>query len=113
MRGTLSARLIVANASTPSKAPFVSTSFLPRVRTAKEPKPTHSCHNLRLQTELILKSTGKVNNTAFTILCNVRNFPNMVEHVSTCEEEDRNQAESSPKVPVLYNRRNVWRGDGE
>ena len=32
----------------------------------------------------------------------------MVEHMATGEEEDKNQADSSPEVSVLNKRGNVW-----
>jgi hypothetical protein len=37
----------------------------------------------------------------------------MIEHVSTCEEENCNQTDGSPEIPVLDKRREVWCGNGE
>lgn len=37
----------------------------------------------------------------------------MVEHVSTSEEQDKNQADGSPQVAVLDDGKHVGRSDGE
>lgn len=37
----------------------------------------------------------------------------MVEHVSTGEQENSDQADGSPEVPILNNRSEVWCSNGE
>ena len=42
------------------------------------------------------------------ITSNIWYFSNVVKHVSTCEEKDKDQANGSPDVAVLNQRCHVW-----
>lgn len=62
---------------------------------------THCSYNLCLQSELVLEASSKVAHTSLAVACNIGNLSDMVEHVSTCEQQDCNQADSSPEITVL------------
>lgn len=49
-------------------------------------KLTHSSYNLGLHSELIGETTGKIGDAALTISCHVWDLPDVIEHVTTCEE---------------------------
>ena len=70
---------------------------------------TERCHNLRFQTKLGLETVGKVGNSTMAITGNIGNVANMVEHVSTCEEQDGDQADGSPNVSVLNDWQHIRR----
>lgn len=71
-------------------------------------KLTHGRHNLGLKTKLVGKPSSKVAHTTSAVACNIRDFANVVEHMSTCEEKDENQANTSPDVAVLEDGKKVW-----
>jgi len=73
---------------------------------------THSCNDLSLKTILALESSSKVTDTSMAITNNIRYFSDVIEHVSTCEEENHNQADSSPDVAVLDDWDKKWPGNG-
>lgn len=78
---------------------------------------TNGCNDLGFHAELVLESTSKVADTALTIACNIRNLPDVIEHLSTGEQEDGNQTDGSPEVSVLDNRQDIGgqnsdQGDG-
>lgn len=74
---------------------------------------TDGCNNLSFHAELVLESTSKVADTALTIACNIWNLPDVIEHLSTGEQEDGNQTDGSPEVSVLDNGQNVGRQNSE
>lgn len=51
---------------------------------------THSCNDLCLQAILVGEASCKVADSTLTITSNIWNFSDVVEHVSTGEEENRN-----------------------
>lgn len=48
---------------------------------------THCSHDLSLQPELVLKPSSKVADATFAVTRNIRDFPDMIEHVPAREEE--------------------------
>lgn len=76
-------------------------------------KLTNCSNNLRLQTKLGLETSSKVADATLSITRHVWNLSDMVEHMSTCKEENSDQADGSPKIPVLDDRGEVWCGNGE
>jgi hypothetical protein len=80
-----------------------------------EPKTklTHCSNDLGLKTVLVLETTSEVADTALAVGLNIGNLADVVEHVSTCEEQNGNQADGSPEVAVLDDRQKVRRGDGK
>ena len=74
---------------------------------------THRSNNLRLKPILILKPASKVTYTSLAIRNHIRDFSNVVEHVSAREEENGNQADGGPSVPVLDHGQDVWCRDCE
>lgn len=77
------------------------------------PKLTHSGDNLCLETELVLEATGEVADTTLAVGSNIRDLANVVEHVTAGEEQDHDQADSSPEVAVLDNGKDVGRGNSQ
>jgi hypothetical protein len=56
----------------------------------KDPlKLTYRSDNLGLQPELGLKAIGKIAHPTFTVAGDVRDFSDMIEHMTTSEEKDR------------------------
>jgi hypothetical protein len=72
---------------------------------------TYCRHDLRLESVLVRKTPRKVAYTATTVTCNVRHLPDMIKHISTCEQEDSNQTNDCPDVPVLDNGKEIWPGN--
>lgn len=68
---------------------------------------TDGSYDLCFHAKLILKPTGKVAYATVAIARNIRNLPYMIEHLATGEEEDSNQADSSPEISVLNNWQDV------
>lgn len=62
---------------------------------------TYRSNDLRFQSILILKSTSKVMQAALPIRCSIRDTADVIEHVPTCEQENADQADSGPEIPVL------------
>jgi hypothetical protein len=69
---------------------------------------THGSNNLGLHTKLVRETPREIANAAPAIACNVGHLADMVEHMSTCEEEDKDQADRSPEVAILEDRYQVW-----
>lgn len=72
--------------------------------TAGSPALTNGRDDLRFQTELRLKPVDEIADTATSVTCDIRYFANVVEHVSTREQQDRDQTDGCPYVAVLNNR---------
>lgn len=70
----------------------------------KETCLTDSSHDLGFQSKLVLEASCDIADAAMAISNNVWNLPNMVEHMTTNEEENGNQADGSPNVAVLNDR---------
>ena len=64
---------------------------------------THSSNDLSFEAILVREPASKIAHTASSITSNIRNLSDVVEHVSTCEEKDGNQADSCPEVSILDN----------
>nr|POE93616.1 hypothetical protein CFP56_19628 [Quercus suber] len=109
MRGTLSAREMVANASTPSG----KTSQLTHAQPEGKAVRTHGRHNLRLYSKLAGEATSNIADPALAVLLHVWDFPDVIEHVSAGEEQDKDQADRSPEIAILDDRQDVGRGDRE
>jgi hypothetical protein len=62
---------------------------------------------------LVLETAGEVGETTLAIVTSVGHLADVVEHVSTGEEQDKNQADGGPQVAVLDDRKDVGRSDGE
>ena len=62
---------------------------------------TNSGDDLRLQTELIAKTSSKVADSTLSVPASVWYIPDAVEHVPTCEQKNGDQAERSPQIAVL------------
>lgn len=73
---------------------------------------THSSNNLRLQPILILETTSEVADTTLSVSCDIRHLSNVVVHVSAGEEQNCDQADSSPKISVLNDGEDVRHSDG-
>lgn len=58
---------------------------------------------------MALKSRGNIANSTTAITSHVGHFSNVVEHVATGEQQDRDKADGSPKVAVLDNWQHVRR----
>lgn len=85
MRGTLRASDIVAKARMPSVEHISKTT---RGRSEVQER-THRGYNLRLQSKLVLEAIREVTHTSLAIARHVWDFSNVVEHVATSEQEDR------------------------
>jgi hypothetical protein len=109
MRGTLSAREIVAKDRIPSE---FGQQIVPGSLNDKS-LLTNCSNNLRLETELILETSGKVADTTLSIARHIWHLSDVVEHVSACEEQNRDQADCSPQVSVLDEREDVGCGDAK
>lgn len=68
---------------------------------------TKSSYDLRLQAELALEARGNVAHPTTSVASDIRHLANVVKHVSTGEEKDRDQADGSPDVAVLNNGQNI------
>lgn len=66
-----------------------------------------------LHAKLIRKSTGKVADASLSIARNIRDFPDVIEHMAAGEEQDNDQADGSPEVAILDNRQDIRPGDPE
>ena len=108
MRGTLSARLMVAK----ERIPSVNFGQL-LSRSETKVKLTHCGNDLGLETELILEATSKVVDTTLAVGLNIWDLADVVEHVSAGEKQNSDQADGSPEVAVLDDRQKVRRGDSE
>jgi hypothetical protein len=62
---------------------------------------------------LVLETAGEVGETTLAIVTSVGHLADVVEHVSTGEKQDGDQADGSPEVAVLDDGKEVGRGDGE
>lgn len=67
-------------------------------------KLTYSGDNLCLQSKLLGELITKVADTTITISSNIRHLSDVVEHMSTSEKEDGDQANSGPDIPILEDR---------
>lgn len=74
---------------------------------------THPSHDLRLQSELVRESCGKVYDIAIPITGHVRNLSDMVEHVAASKEQDDEETDGCPKVSVLNHREDIGSCDAE
>lgn len=68
---------------------------------------TDSSHNLGFQSKLVLEASCNVAYAAMAISNNVWDFPNMVEHMTTNEQENGNQADGSPNIAILDDRQHI------
>jgi len=68
--------------------------------------------DLRLEAELVAEASGEVADAALAIARDVRGLADVVEHVSRCEEQDGDQADSGPEIAVLEDWDDVGRCDG-
>jgi hypothetical protein len=80
MRGTLSARAIVAKES---KASELATSARAQWGVGEL---THSSHNLSLHAVLVLESSCKIHDASFSVAGNVGYFADVVVHVPGSKE---------------------------
>jgi hypothetical protein len=103
MRGTFSASEIVAKERSPSVSCLLDERHIWKSETL-----THGCNDLSFQAVLIRKSPSEIAHTASSITGNVGDFSDVVEHMTTCEEKDSNQANSSPEVAILNDGQKVW-----
>ena len=62
---------------------------------------------------MVAEATSKVAKASLSIASYIRNLSNVVEHVSAREEENSNQAESSPEIAVLKDGNDIRCGDGK
>jgi Fic family protein len=62
---------------------------------------TYGSNYLSFQSILVREASRKVANTSTTISGDVWDLADMVIHVATGEEKDKDQADSSPHVSVL------------
>jgi hypothetical protein len=108
IRGTLSASEMVAKDRTPSKK-----SSQTSLQSLRHAELTDCGDDLGLEAELVAEATSEVVEAAFAIARNIRGLPDVVEHVSTCEEQDPEQAHGRPKVAVLQDGNDVGRSDSE
>lgn len=97
IRGTLIASAIVANERTPSRVVINVSQRRDRNQL------THAGHNLCFHAELIRKATCEIRDPTLAVACNIGYFSDVVEHLAASEEQNRDQADRSPKIPVLYN----------
>ncbi len=67
-----------------------------RIFTQRTERLTHSRNNLGFHSKLALKSTCKVGDATLSVSCHIRDFSNVVEHVTGSEEEDEDETNSSP-----------------
>jgi hypothetical protein len=74
---------------------------------------THCRNDLSFQTILIRETSSEITDTAASITGNVWNLSDVIEHMTTCEEEDSYQANSCPKVAILNDRQKVWPSNTE
>ena len=68
---------------------------------------THASHDLSLHAILILESACEVTDSTTSIARYIRYLSDVIEHMPTCEQEDSNQAYSSPQIAILNHRRDV------
>lgn len=61
------------------------------------------------QSKLVLEASCNIADAAMAISNNIWNFPNMVEHMATNEEENGDQADGSPNIAVLDDRQHISR----
>lgn len=69
---------------------------------------TDGSYDLSLHAKLILEPTSEVAYATVAITRNIGNLPYMIEHLAAGEEEDNNEADSSPKISTL----NHWKDVG-
>lgn len=104
IRGTLTAKDIAVKERTPSAL----HQYVGRFRDCGyEGEHTHGGDNLGLKAELVLEATCKVADAATAITRHVWHLSNVVEHLATDEEEDRDQADGSPEVSALKHRQQI------
>lgn len=68
---------------------------------------TKSSYDLRLQAELALEARGNVAHPTTSVASDIGHLANVVKHVSTGEEKDRDQADGRPDVAVLNDGQNI------
>lgn len=100
MRGTLRAREMVAKARMASGYGQNGKAKRER-RRVDESELTHGSDNLSLETKLVLETTGKVGNATLAVACDIGDLADVVEHVTTGEEQNGDQADGSPEVAAL------------
>lgn len=120
MRGTLSARLMVAKERTPSVKNDVSREQIrlhiqiyESINVGKGEALTQRSDNLRLQPELVLEAAGEIAHTSFAVRARVRHFPDMIEHMARGEKEDGEQGDGCPEVAVLNDGEDVGGSNAE
>lgn len=106
--GTLRAREIVAKARMPS------VQELGCFHSGREvgDQHTHGSDNLCFQTELVLETASKVGETTLAVTRDIRNLPDVVEHVARSEEQNGNEGDGGPEVTVLEDGKEIWASDG-
>lgn len=130
MRGTFSAREMVAKARTPSTPKNVSISLFSfslnqlnglapcsqgdcqKQERIEDRKLTDSSNNLRLHAKLILESSREIRDLPLLVRRHVRHRPDVVVHVSRREEQHQDQADGGPEVAILDEGQDVRIGDG-
>ena len=70
-------------------------------------KLTNSRHDLRLEAVLVLEAARKVADAALAVARDVRDLPDLVEHVAAGEEQDRDERDGRPHGAVLHHRQQV------
>lgn len=73
---------------------------------------TDSGHDLSFQPKLILEAPCKITDPTPTVTADIRHPPDVIEHVSGCEQEHGDQAQTSPYITILDNGHGVRVGDG-
>ena len=73
---------------------------------------TDSGHDLSFQPKLILEAPCKITDPTPTVTADIRHPPDVIEHVSGCEQEHGDQAQASPYITILDNGHGVRVGDG-
>lgn len=62
---------------------------------------TDCSDHLRLKTKLRLKPLSEICHASLAISRDVRRLPDTIEHITACESENGDQAESRPKIAML------------
>lgn len=64
-----------------------------------------------LDAKLVREARCKILNAPMSVAGHIWNFSNVIEHLPTREQKDGDETDASPKVSILYDRKNVRSGD--
>lgn len=110
MRGTLMAREMPESARTPSTAVRRAGTIIERRGEGVLFFLTHGSDNLRLEAVLVLEARRKVGDAAAAVARDIRDVPDLVEHVAAGEEQDGDQGDGSPDGAALDDGQDVGPG---